>query len=102
MWLRGWFLGFVCPGRLGTTQTVDVVDSSQQSAAFSSDARAIRIVSTKNAWIEIGSDPTASASSAFLPEGIVDYLTATPGQKVAALKVNALDDEGVLSVSEIV
>jgi hypothetical protein len=61
-------------------------DASVQSTAVSANATVIRVVATTDCHIQIGVNPTATTSSAFLPAGVVEYIGIKPGDKVAAIK----------------
>lgn len=66
------------------SQNVDGTSASAQSAAI--NAYFVRIASTDNALrVAIGSNPTAAATSLYIPAGQVEVLPITPGQKVAVL-----------------
>lgn len=61
-------------------------DASVQSTAVSTNVDVIRVVSTTDCHIQIGTNPTATTSSTFLPAGVVEYIGIKGGDKVAAIK----------------
>jgi len=73
--------------------------ASAQSAAFGSQTRAIRVCvpipysgtgsTAVGVRIEIGDNPTASASSALLPGNEPEVFIVSPGQKIAVLSNDA-------------
>ena len=66
------------------SQNVDGTSASAQSAAI--NAYFVRIAATDNALrIAVGSNPTATATSLYIPAGQIDILPIVPGQKVAVL-----------------
>ena len=73
----------------GATLVRAFTGSSAQSAAVSDTTYVVRLVATQDCFVEIGPDPTATTSSAYLPAGVVEYVSITPGHKVAALQSSA-------------
>jgi hypothetical protein len=73
-----------CVG-LGAAQVVDY-DSSTQSTAFGLNTRIIRVVATTDCHVAIGSNPTATTSSTFLPIFTIEYFKVAAGDKIAAIK----------------
>jgi hypothetical protein len=80
--------------------------ASAQSAAFGSQTYTIRVcaVGVESATadgvrINVGDNPTASATSPLLAMNWVEYVKCTPGQKIAVLGNNA--STGVVSVTEL-
>ena len=79
--------------------------ASAQSTAFGSQTYAIRVAvagaftATGGVRIEIGDNPTASASSALLPVNEAEVFKVTPGQKIAVLSNDTVT--GTLSVVEL-
>jgi len=86
--------------RIISTAAFTLSGTSQASAAFGSQTYSIRIAAgDQPAYFKIGDGtPTATASDALLPAGSVDYLTVSPGQKIAVLQAGTA---GSLSVSEL-
>jgi hypothetical protein len=86
--------------RLGTNANFTMSGSSQQSAAFSAQCRVIRVATgAQPAFFEIGSNPTATSSSAQLGATCTEYFAVTPGQKIAFLQAGTA---GVVSITECV
>lgn len=65
-----------------TTQTVTGTTTSVQSSTLHDKTHFVRIVSDLDAVIEIGTNPTASASTTRLPADQVEYLGITPGDSL--------------------
>jgi len=84
-----------CVG-LGAAQTV-AYNASVQSTAVGINTTVIRVVSTTDCHVAIGTNPTATTSSTFLPVYSVEYFKIAPGSKIAAIK-NAT--AGTLYVTE--
>ena len=60
----------------------------------------MRLVSTVDCWVTIGTSPTATATaSGFLPAGTVEYAAVRSGAKVAVIQNAAA---GILNITEIV
>lgn len=83
------------------TEISDVVAftaASAQSIAIPTFITDIRVCCTKDAWITIGTNPTASIGdgSHFMGVGQAEYFRVTPGQKVAVIRDAA---DGNMSVS---
>jgi hypothetical protein len=70
---------------LTTPQNITVTGTSAQSAAFSLDTKMIRAWCDTQSAIEIGTNPTASATvSTPLSAGLAEYFNVDPaGQKAA-------------------
>ena len=102
-------LGALSSFRDGATQNVAynaAGGASAASTAFGSQTRAIRVAvpgvisATSGVRILVGDGtPTATATSALLPVGWVEYCIVTPGQKIAVLGNDAVT--GNLSVTEL-
>lgn len=73
----------------GTTLVRAFTGSSAQSAAVDDTTFVVRLVATTDCFVALGANPTATTSSAYLPAGIVEYVSITPGHKVAALQVSS-------------
>ena len=71
--------------KLSASQAVSF-DASAQSSAVSDNASDIRIVSTTDCHVLVGVNPVATATSAFLPAGVVEYIGIEGGEKIAAIK----------------
>ena len=81
------------------TQTVTVAGASAATTnPVSIRTEIIRIVSTTDCYVEIGSAPVATAADWYLPAYLVEYFRVEPGSdKVAVLQVSA---GGTLFVTE--
>jgi hypothetical protein len=80
-------------------KTLAIGATSAQSAALGTNTRAVRLCSTSDCYVQIGSNPTATATSAYLPAGKPEIVSlAASTDKIAALQVTAA---GVLSIVEI-
>jgi hypothetical protein len=85
--------------RLAAAQDVTVGAASAASTAFGAQTFQIRVAATTACRIKVGDGtPTAAATDALLPANQVDYLSCTPGQKIAVIQEAA---GGKLSVTEI-
>jgi hypothetical protein len=82
---------------LGTTQDVAVGAASAQSAAFGADTRVVRVISTVACRILFGANPTALATSVFLPATQAEYFQVVPGHKIAVIQASS---GGTLNVTE--
>lgn len=84
--------------KLNTPQVIDVEATANQSAAFDDNTTTVRVTATVDAFIEIGSNPTATSSSHFLKSGTTEYFTASGGDKVSTIRDTS---DGKLYVSEM-
>lgn len=89
----------MCEPRLGTTQNFTLTGTTQQSNVFGAQTYAIRIATTGAAYFLIGTDPVADNTSPILGVDVTDYITVTPGQKIAVLEAVS---GGRFSVTEFV
>jgi len=86
-------------GRLGTHQNVAYTGTAGTIAnAISAGVYKVRVVATTACYVAIGSSPTATTSSAYLPADSPEYFTCNPGEKVSAVQLSAA---GTLHVTEI-
>ena len=86
--------------RLGVAQELTIGAASAASAAFGAQTWRIRVAATTACRLRVGDGtPTALATDALLPANQAEYLSCTPGQKVAVIQEAA---GGKLSVTEIV
>ena len=91
--------GYIMPVvKFAASQNVSY-DASVQSNAVSTHVDVVRVVATTDCHIQIGTNPTATTSSAFLPAGVVEYIGIKGGDKVAAIKRSG-STAGVLNVTE--
>ena len=81
----------------GTLQTVAFTGTSAQSSAFQGSTNIIRVCASQDCFILFGASPTATTSSIFMPAGVVEYFSVTPGQKVAAIQSSVA---GTLYIAE--
>lgn len=74
--------------RPGTTQVVTVSGTSASiSNALGAQTYQVRVVSTTACHVLIGDGSiTATTSDPYLPAGIPEYFTCSPGQKVAFIQ----------------
>lgn len=83
---------------LRTVQSMTITTPSAQSSAISAGNKIVRLVSTIDSYIAIGSNPTATSASLYLVAGVPEFFAVTAGEKIAALRVGGSD--GVLSIAE--
>jgi hypothetical protein len=82
----------------GTSYGYTTTGSSQQSSAMSATVSIVRVAVNQDTYIALGSDPTATANSAMMPAGSVEFFAVTEGDKVAFLEVTAA---GRVTVTEL-
>lgn len=78
-------------------QQVSTSGSSAQSSAFGAKTQKIMVVATADAYITIGTNPTATSASFYLPAKVPLWFGVQPGEKLAALQVSS---GGVVSIAE--
>lgn len=84
-------------------QKILISAASVQSAAFAIDptdfkgTTVIRVFPTKDCYIKMGDNPTATTSDFFCPGGILQYFGVEPGQKIAVIQDTTA---GVLHIME--
>lgn len=80
-------------------QQVTFTGTSAQSSAFASTTKKISVVSNQDCYVQIGSNPTATAvaGSFFLPAKVVVKFGVEGGEKIAAIQSTA---GGILSIAE--
>lgn len=66
-------------------QTISITASSQQTSAFGNMTRFIRVATDTACHILIGTNPTATATSEYLPAGQVEIYGVNPGMKLAVI-----------------
>lgn len=72
--------------RLGPTQILASTTTTSATSAFASTTFQVRVVASAAVNFTVGDGtPTATTSSPLLPANWVEYITVTPGQKLAAL-----------------
>ncbi len=86
--------------RLGASNNVTVATTSTSAAssAFGAQTYQIRVASPAACYIKIDSNtPTATASDAYLPANVIDYIKVQAGQKIAVFSATTQ----VVSVVEV-
>ena len=73
----------------GTSQVLAITGTQALSAVFASETTIIRVVATKDCFLEIGGTPVADATKCFLPAGIIEYFGAREGDKLAVIKAGS-------------
>lgn len=82
---------------LSTSQNVAIGIASVSSVATASTTTVIRVCSTVDCYISIGSSPTATATSTFLPAKLPEYFGINSGDIVAVIQSTV---SGTLNISE--
>tara|TARA_B100000508_G_C11258568_1_gene179935 strand:+ start:168 stop:464 length:297 start_codon:yes stop_codon:yes gene_type:complete len=76
--------------KVGITQALGITGSSAAIAnGHSADIRDVRIVCTVDAYVEFGSNPTATTNSLIIPAYTPEHFKVQPGDKVAFLIVGS-------------
>lgn len=83
---------------LDVAQKVTSTSSHTESAAFNAGTKWIRVNCTVDSYIAIGTSPTATTSSYYLPAGQPTDIGVTGGQKLSCLRVGSSD--GIVSIAE--
>jgi anaerobic selenocysteine-containing dehydrogenase len=84
---------------IGTVQNITTSGMSQQSAAVGASTTIIRVAVNADTFIAIGSNPTASSSTLFMPAGDVEFFAVNEGtDKVAVIQSTA---SGICSITEL-
>lgn len=87
--------------RLGVTQTISYDASVAITNAFGAQTYQVRLVATTACCVAIGDGvQTATVANPYLPANVPEYVTVSPGQRVAAIKFTG-GTAGVLYVTEI-
>ena len=92
-------------GKLGTNQNLTAGATTAASSAFGQETTLIRVALSPltgagaHVHFAIGTAPTATTSSAFIPCGVIEYIAVSPGDKIAVLRGGATSID--LSVCEI-
>jgi len=90
--------------RLGTNTTFTLTTASQATAAFGAQTFQVRVATNSQvvgAFIKVGEASGVTASSgndAIIGSNVVDYVTVTPGQKLAIVGQTAA---GIVTVTEV-
>ena len=66
-------------------QKITISGTSAQSSAFNAKTRMIRVHTSEVCSILVGSNPTATVSTARLAAGQTEYFEVTPGDKIAVI-----------------
>ena len=66
--------------------------------AFGANIHVIRVVVTTDAFVAVGTSPTATTSDMFLVAFAPEYFTVTEGQKIAAVRSSV---SGTMYVTEM-
>lgn len=86
-------------GRLGTVQSVAYTGTAGTiTNGIGTGVQKVRVVCTTDAYIRIGSSPTATTSDTYMTGLAAEYFTISPGEKVSAVQVASA---GTLNVTEI-
>lgn len=82
------------------SDNVAVGAASAQTQVFGPHIDVIRVVSTTNCWINIGTNPTAANAddNLYLPANVIEYFRVAPGQRLAVIQDSAA---GTINVSEM-
>jgi hypothetical protein len=74
------------------------VSASPLASSFGEQTRVVRLVSTVNAFVQIGTAPVATALNMFIPAYSPEYFTVNPQTKVSGLSQNL---SGTLYITEM-
>lgn len=75
--------------RNGTTQRVAATDASLAATnAFATGTHQVRLTANTAVHYTFAGTPTATTASPFLPANVVEYVTVTPGQKIAVIRAS--------------
>ena len=73
--------------RIGSTQTIAYDGSVGATNPFGTETYQVRLVANSGCSYRIGDGAqTATISDPYLPANVVEYVTVSPGQRIAALK----------------
>lgn len=79
-------------GKLGTSQVLTAGATSSQSTAFGQETTLVRVAvsningSGAHVHIAVGTNPTATTSSTFIPGGSTQFFAVSPSDKIAVLR----------------
>jgi hypothetical protein len=86
-------------GRLGTTQNAAYTGTAGTiTNGVGQGIQKVRVVCTTDAFVAIGTSPTATTSDAYVVAFSPEYFTCAPGSKVSAVQVST---GGTVYVTEI-
>lgn len=71
---------------IGTSQKIAVGAASVASSVFSAGVTVMRLYADADCYVTIGSVPVASATSMFLPAGILEYVGIDANDKIAVIQ----------------
>lgn len=72
----------------GGSKTVTYTGTAGTTAALSASTRIVRVMSTTDCFIELGTDPTAVANTGlYMPAFVPEYFAAGASWKVSAIQV---------------
>lgn len=81
------FFPKVSSGRGGTTQAIAYSTSVVATNPFGAQTYQVRLVANSACHYAIGDGAqTAAVTNAFLPANVIEYVTVTPGQRIAAIQ----------------
>lgn len=87
---------------LGVTHAISATTSTAtHSSAFSTQVRLVRVFNGSGQTVylsEPGASPTAAVTDLPLADGIYEYFTVAPGEKIAAITASG---SGTVAVSEM-
>lgn len=78
----GTYVGQLSPQPSVAVQKI-AIGASTQSAAFNAKTNCVEIVADGACHYQFGADPTAAATTGYLPANTVKRFAVIPGQKVA-------------------
>lgn len=81
----------------GAVQNVSYTGTAAASNTVAATTRIVRLVATTDCYVAISANPTATTSSAYLPQGVVEYVRVNPGDKISAIRRAA---DGTLNIVE--
>jgi hypothetical protein len=90
---------FVQAVAFGKVQNVSYTGSAAASDAFLAGTRVVRLVATTDCFVAISANPTATTSTIYLPQGVVEYVRVNAGDKISAIRRS---QDGTLNVTETV
>jgi hypothetical protein len=85
---------------LGKFQQVSITSSNLESAAFGNGTNIIKIFCTKDCWVQLGVNPTATQAgpdSAIIRGGIIQYIGVKPGWKISVIRTT---ENGTMDITE--
>lgn len=83
----------------GVTQSITTSGSSQSFAPFSANVAIVRVATSQDIFLAIGTAPVATTASMLLPGGAIEFFAVDPGQRIAVLQVTT---SGIVTTTELV